>query len=188
MPKFNWDKIRTDYEVLGLSGYKISLQKNTPSRQAINDRAKAESWSRDFSKDLADRVSAKVALIDPCGDPNKTEKALEKEAVTRSQVELRHRSDLSGVANLLSNAILEASLDHQSADKSDYKSAKWVAEQTAIQRLSKERLGVVAMAVSSLTQLQAAERIAYRLDESGSADTGSNWTITIVDPQREESE
>jgi hypothetical protein len=102
---FDWEHIRAEYEA-GASQSSLS-QKYGPSRKAIQNHIAAEKWSQDCEPAIQRLAAEKVAGIVAGGDPQKKAEALDRAAMRRADVEIRHCTEWEEHQSLFDNALAD---------------------------------------------------------------------------------
>lgn len=111
--KYDWDKIRAEYEV-GKTMSQLSREYGV-DKAAISRRAKKEHWIQDVRDEVKKRVYAKVNgemdNVDLLISAQDREKAIEKYAQEKADIILLHRKELQKARGITLNAVNALSFD-----------------------------------------------------------------------------
>ena len=103
MARYDWEKIRAEYEV-GSSMGELS-RKHGVDKAAISRRAKKEGWTQDLSGAVDRLAEAKVNGIVNTVDPQKKAEAVDAAADRKADVIQRHRDAWPKIKALNAQAI-----------------------------------------------------------------------------------
>jgi hypothetical protein len=148
---YDWEKIEAEYRAGRLSIREIGRQ-NGISDKAIRNRAKAQSWERDLSTQIKEKVRSK--LVRSKSAPKVSDEDIIEDAANQAAGVVQiHRKDIKGQRELLSKILTK--LKTEARAKGDNK-LKAGAAATAIKSLSQ-----------TLANLIKLEREAFNLNEEG---------------------
>lgn len=180
----DWEAIERDYRTGQFSDQELADKHgNVISRQAISKRAKLQGWQKDLSvevrratkaKLIAEQVAEKVAeevAAKVAKSGNATIDAVLAAAETNKQVVLGHRRDIAKLTSLTMSLVgqLETA----------------ASETDAAKRLPIGELVLTAQRASqAVAKLQAAERVAFGLDEPEDSAAAAAGTSSLTDAQR----
>lgn len=180
----DWEAIERDYRTGQFSDQELADKHgNVISRQAISKRAKIQKWQKDLSNEvrratkaklIAEQVAEKVAkevATRVAKGGNATINAVLAAAETNKQVVLGHRRVIVKLTTL-TMTLVEA-LENAAA------------ETDAAKRLPLGELMLTAQrAGQAMARLQAAERVAFGLDEPEDSAAAAAGTSSLTDAQR----
>lgn len=147
MAKFDWEKIRAEYEV-GASQSELA-RRHGVSRGAIQKHIKHEGWMQDVTGAVNRLAAAKVAGVVAGCNPQKKAQALASAAEEKAEVVLRHRREWQAQQSIVERAV--ASQDFELA-----KLAKITAETIRIRQEGERRAwGIVEADVRPQAQGQS---------------------------------
>lgn len=109
MAKFDWEKIRAEYEA---GGTQAGLsRRHGCSRTAIQKRIESEGWSQDIRPVLERLTAEKVAGVVAGCNPKKKAQALDQEADRRHAVVVRHKEEWDRHQTIIDEAVANGDFD-----------------------------------------------------------------------------
>lgn len=109
MAKFDWEKIRAEYEA---GGTQAGLsRRHGCSRTAIQKRIESEGWSQDIRPVLERLTAEKVAGVVAGCNPKKKAQALAQEADRRRAVVARHKEEWDRHQSLIDEAVTKGDFE-----------------------------------------------------------------------------
>jgi hypothetical protein len=175
--KIDWEKIEGQYRAGQLSVAEISRGHGlTPG--AVHNRAKRYGWSRDLTKQVRERVRAKLVTDDVSG--HKTDEIIESASTTGAAVIKTHRKDIAQLQALEQRLIAELGDPDNPPQKVHVTSFQGVVTLTQLQLTVSERsqsLQALANVQHKRIQLQ---RQAFNLDEESGPGNGIDDLLQTV--------
>ena len=164
--KIDWEKIECDYRAGQLSASEIARQhKITP--HAIYNRARRNGWQRDLTKQVRERVRAKLVTEDVTG--RKADEIIETASDVGATVIKTHRKDIAKLQKMEQRILLELGDPDNPPQKVHVTSYQGDVTLTPLHLTVSER----AQALQALANVQhkrvQLQRQAFNLDEERSA-------------------
>lgn len=199
--QIDWEAIQRDYRTGRMTDGELSA-KHGVSREAIVRRRKREpdSWPQDLSKAVREATNAAVvremitaAITD--GHSKITTSVLAAAEVGKDVI-LRHRSDILAARTVAYDLLAELQKSAMLAEHQDLLAEILAGEGATLKDANEARTAVaralglggrvssVKSLADALTKLQAAERIAFKLDEDDQGDTNSAGVRQLTDAER----
>jgi len=106
---FDWERIRAEYEAGATQG--ALSRKFGVSRAAIQKHIASESWTQDVEPVIQRLAAEKVAGVVAGSNPQKKAEALDRAAMRRADVEIRHCTEWEEHQALIDNALAQRDFD-----------------------------------------------------------------------------
>lgn len=192
--KIDWEALEREYRADVMSNVALA-KKYSCAESSIRKRAKKYGWTKDLTKKVRERASAKLARVSVrTSNAQEDEKAIEEAAQVTVNVVLGHRQDLKqgrDICRLMleelqdgtKHRVLIDEIVEQAADEEGWSDKARAAAQRAISLPS--RSGVLRDLAQAMHKFQAMERTAFNIDENGQrADPLAELISAISDTSR----
>ena len=159
MARYDWEKIRAEYEI-GSSMGELS-RRHGVDKAAISRRAKRDGWTQDLSGAVDRLAEAKVNGIVNTVDPQKKAEALSRAAEDKAAVIRNHREAWDGFKQEVKAALKDNNFDRLKCLK--------IASETLrnAQECERKAWGIQDKAIEAENGRSSSQAVAVNIDFSG---------------------